>query len=116
MLLQDTEHDSKSKDLSAAMVIARRGLGFNEKAKIIYRDEVTGKLKSISIKTLLPESVKEGKYMDSRGLKSNWSLWSSLKKAGIKKPSDLTGPVSSYYSKTKTTQSCSSYHMDELPF
>ena len=85
-----TSHNAKSKDLSAALVIGRRGLGFNERAVVSVR--VSGRRYSLSIKSLLAESEKEvmsstgtqetafGKLDRSTNTNSNWSLWSKLKK------------------------------------
>lgn len=85
----NTSHDAKSKDLSAALVIGRRGLGFHEKAIITTRS--FGKLISIPIKSLL-SSLDDGDNKlnwESKKSKSNWSLWSKLKKA-IKGIDELT--------------------------
>ena len=73
-----TNHNSKSKDLSAALVIARRGLGFHEKAIVSIR--VFGKLISIPIKSLVDESEKDSTKFNMKLKKSNsnWSLWSRL--------------------------------------
>ena len=73
-----TNHNSKSKDLSAALTIGRRGLGFHEKSVVSIR--LFGKLVSIPIKSLIAESEKDAiKFgQKSRNNNSNWSLWSRL--------------------------------------
>ncbi len=52
-----TSHSSKSKDLSAALVIGRRGLGFKESKVVCVR--VFGEIFSMKIKNLMSESEKE---------------------------------------------------------
>jgi len=86
----DLSHDSKSKDLSAALVIGRRGLGFQEKAKVIIR--VNGSLVSIPIKSLLSAAEhadNKFKWVNDN-TKSNWSLWSKLKRLGYITLGELT--------------------------
>jgi len=73
-----TNHNSKSKDLSAALTIGRRGLGFHEKSVVSIR--LFGKIISLPIKSLIAESEKDAVKFDrkSRNNNSNWSLWSRL--------------------------------------
>jgi len=73
-----TNHNSKSKDLSAALTIGRRGLGFHEKSVVSIR--VFGKLISIPIKSLIEKSEKDSIKFERKFKKSNsnWSLWSRL--------------------------------------
>ena len=75
-----TSHNAKSKDLSAALVIGRRGLGFHEKA--IATIKSSGKLISIPIKSILSslEDDDNKSNWESKKSKSNWSLWSKLSK------------------------------------
>jgi len=83
-------HNSKSKDLSAALAIGRRGLHLHDKAIISIR--LFGKLVSIPIKSLLSLAEhKDSKFnWESKNTKSNWSLWSKLKKLGYRTPGELT--------------------------
>ena len=75
-----TNHNSKSKDLSAALAIGRRGLGFSERAVVCIR--VSGRIVSKAIKSLLGESEKDSSKFNSQLVKrktnSNWSLWNKL--------------------------------------
>lgn len=74
-----TSHNAKSKDLSTAYVIGRRGLGLKEKG--IINLKLFGKIVSIPIKsllTLLEDNV--SKFDRNSKTNSNWSLWSRLKK------------------------------------
>lgn len=74
-----TSHNANSKDLSASIVIARRGIGLNEKAVVCVR--LFGKIVSISVKSLLDtlEDV-SNKFNRKSEVNSNWSLWSMLKR------------------------------------
>ena len=72
-----SQHNSKSKDLSAALAIGRRGLGFREKAIVCIK--VSREAKSIKIRSLFPESEKEGSKSVSGG-RCNWYLWNQLKR------------------------------------
>ena len=65
---------------AAAYVIARRGLGFQEKISLFKENKE-------SVKTRLARTL-EGKYGKKRF--SNWSLWSALKREQVV----LTGPQS----------------------
>lgn len=85
-----TNHDSNSKDLSAALVIGRRGLGFNENPIVSIR-LLSGKIKSFPIKYLLSESEKEGsKKINTEGFNYKKSIWSRLKDNGFRLPRELT--------------------------
>ena len=76
----NTSHNAKSKDLSAALVIGRRGLGFYERAVVSVR--ISGRIVSKAIKSLLDESEKDSSKFNSqlskRKTNSNWNLWSKL--------------------------------------
>jgi IS605 OrfB family transposase len=69
-----TNHNSNSKDLSAALVIGRRGLGFREKFKI----NIKSNNKNPSVKELFSESVKELNNLNNRD--KNYKLWNKLNK------------------------------------
>ena len=89
MKLNELSHNANSKDLSAALVIGRRALGFHEKAIATIRS--FGKLISIPIKSIL-SSLDDGdnkSNWESKKSKSNWSLWSSIGKI-TKKVDELT--------------------------
>jgi len=74
-----TNHSAKSKDLSAALTIGRRGLGLNERAIISIR--ISGQNYSTSIKSILNESEKDlSKFNGTKKNNSNWNLWSKLNK------------------------------------
>lgn len=75
-----TSHNAKSKDLSASLAIARRGLGLKEKAIVSVR--LFGKIISFSVKSLLVSLGDDIRKFnrDSSKTNSNWSLWSRLKK------------------------------------
>ncbi len=85
-----TAHNSKSKDLSAALTIGRRGLEFNDKAIVSIR--LFGKLISIPLKSILSLAEHDDSKFEweSKDTKSNWSLWSKLKKLGYRTPDELT--------------------------
>jgi IS605 OrfB family transposase len=73
----DITHSSKSKDLSAALVVGRRGLGIVEKPIISIR--VFNKLHSFNINSLLDESEKDSsKKTDNQNAIYN-HLWKKLK-------------------------------------
>jgi len=76
-----TNHNKDSEDLSAALVIGRRGLGFDEKLVVCFR------YKGRQISLTLPEILKllghSEKYLskkDKSTLKfGNWVLWKKIK-------------------------------------
>ena len=72
------KHTSKSKDLSAALAIGRRGLGFVERAIVCIK--VSSKTKSLKLRSLFPESEKEGKKTAKKRGSCNWYLWNQLKR------------------------------------
>ena len=83
-------HNSKSKDLSAALAIGRRGLGFREKAIVCIK--VSNVTKSLKLRSLFPESEKDGKKLTKKEREEkiiklkkyrghcNWYLWNQLKR------------------------------------
>lgn len=87
-------HNANSKDLSAALVIGRRGLGFHEKAiisvRVLKHPRGTTEIVSMKIKSLLTESEKEVSTFKSKK-HSNWSLWNKIGKLSYL---DLTGQIS----------------------
>jgi len=72
-----SNHNSKSKDYSAAFVIGRRGLGFNETC--VFSIRLFAFLFSIPGKSIL-KHFDENSFseMNTRKNKSNWSLWGKL--------------------------------------
>ena len=72
------KHTAKSKDLSAALAIGRRGLGFVERAIVCIK--VSSKTKSLKLRSLFPESEKEGKKTAKKRGSCNWYLWNQLKR------------------------------------
>ena len=81
-------HHRKSKDLGAALVIARRGLGFRERAVVSVRGL---KKKTIGISALL--SLAEHKLNNINTKFSNLSLWKELGRM-FYSPGSLTAFVS----------------------
>jgi len=78
-------HHKNSKDLSAALVIGRRGLGFQERSVISVRGLIKS---SIGIRSLL--GLAEHKSNTSNvSRKSNWSLWKELARS-FSSPKSLT--------------------------
>ncbi len=85
-----SSHNSKSKDLSAALAIGRRGLGMREKAIVCIK--VSRTTKSLKLRSLFPESEKEGKTLTKKEMEEkssklsllrgrcNWNLWNKLKR------------------------------------
>lgn len=74
-----TSHNAKSKDLSAALVIGRRGLKLKEKAVVSVR--LFGKMVTVPVKSILTSLEDDVRKLDGKSpTNSNWSLWSRLKK------------------------------------
>lgn len=69
-------HNSNSKDYTAALVVGRRGLGFKERT-IISTRLLGKKIASFNVNALLNKSVKELSITNHCN-KSNWSIWSKL--------------------------------------
>jgi len=99
-------HHSNSKDLSAALVIGRRGLGLHEKGIISVRVSKPPKrgsteIVSMPIKSLLTESEKEVSTFKSNK-QSTWSLWKRIGKFSYL---DLTGRISDKLHEVSRTNS-----------
>ena len=96
-----TSHSAKSHDLSAALTIGRRGLGFNERAVVSLR--ISGHNYSISIKSLLVESEKHSSKLNGiTKNNSNWNLWSKLNKKY--KFNELTARLNEFYHKIEQSK------------